>query len=175
MENEEEVKWALVDEAMARQIQSQGEIFLQAQLHCAIASDSRATTMAGLFITLALAALGGGLGYWHETSSLSPLLSGLMSGALLTAAAALAAWSARPINFFFPGNQPKNWFAGRRDALPIMIGGEAENYQRHIDANDRTLGENQTALRCAYWLAIAAPLAGAVAWLIPAICSSFRG
>lgn len=164
--------WVGVSEPMARQILTQAETYLQAQLQSALAADSRATAMAALFVTLALAASGGGLGYWNESGSLSPLLGGLSAGALLTAAAGSAAWAARPINFFFPGNVPDSWMDCRGNDLAAMLGYEAENYGEHIKANDNALGENQRALRRSYGFAIAAPVVGAVAWLLPLICPS---
>ena len=169
---DEGLDWSEVEEPMARQILTQAETYLQSQLQCAIAADGRATSMAALFVTLALAALGAGFGYSNETDKLSPLLAGLASGALLTAAASCAAWAARPIDFFFPGNVPSSWTALRHERLATMLGYEAENLEGHIAANDLALGENQAAIRRAYWLAIAAPLAGAAAWLLPLICSS---
>lgn len=172
---DDEIIWSGVTEPMARQILAQGEAYLQAQLQSAIASDSRATSMSGLFVTLALAAVGAGLGYWQQIASVSPLLSGLTAGGLLTAAAALSAWAGRPIDFFYPGNEPRHWFGNRTGDLVQMLGGEAENYDKHIAINDRALGDSQIALRRAYKLGIAAPIAGAVAWLLPLICLSSRG
>jgi hypothetical protein len=172
---EDGVDWSGVDEKMARQILTQGEIFLSAQLQAALAADARATTMAGLYTTLALATLAGGFGYWDKTSDIAPLLAALVAGSLLAVAAAMAAWAARPIDFYFPGNQPSQWFAGRLNNLVTMIGGEAENYDTRIAYNDARLGENQTAIRRAFIVAIVSPLAGALMWGASSICSSFPG
>lgn len=167
--------WDGVSEPMARQILSQAETYLQAQLQTALAADSRATTMAGLFVTLALAALGGGLGYWDKAGASSPLIAGLIAGGLFTAAAGHAAWAARPIDFYFPGNVPDGWMDCRHAALAPMLGYEAENYGAHINANDIALGANQKALRRSYAFAIAAPLLGAIGWFLPLICSFCPG
>jgi hypothetical protein len=168
----EDEGWSGVSEAMARQILLQAETYLQAQLQLAISADSRATSMASLYVTLTLAVLGGGLGYWHETGAWSPLLAGLVSGGFLTGAAVFAAWAARPVDFYLPGNVPDGWMECRKNELAPMLGYEAENYGTHIDTNNRILGANQDAIRRAYKLAIAAPIAGAIAWLVTFICLS---
>lgn len=166
------IDWSGVTEDMARQIAGQGETFLKAQLQAALAADSRATAMAGLYVTLALAVIAAGLGYWDKTGNSSALWSAALAGGLLVVAAILAAWAARPIEFYYPGNQPGQWFDGRRNDLVTMIGGEAENYDARITYNDERLGENQIAIRRAFGFAIAAPLGGVIGWLLPLICSS---
>jgi len=172
MADDESVDWSGVDEKVARQIYDQGHAFLGAQLQAALAADARATAMAGLYTTLALATLAAGFAYWDKSESLSPLLAGIVAGVFLIAAAIVSAWAARPTDFYFPGNQPSQWFACRKSDLAGLLGGEAENYDERIAYNDDLLGENQRAIRAAFALAIVAPLAGALAWVIPLICLS---
>ena len=172
---EDDIDWSGVSEAMARDIKAQGETFMQCQLQAALAADSRATSMAGLYVSLALATFAAGFGYWDKTENLSPLIAGLASGVLFIAAAILAAWAARPIDFYFPGNQPSQWFPGRLNDLVPMIGGEAENYDERIAYNDERLGENQVAIRRAFTLAIIAPFAGAMGWILPLTCPFYPG
>lgn len=174
-EPNEGVDWTGVSEEMARQIFAQGETFMQAQLQAALAADSRATAMAGIFVTLSLAVLGGSFAYWDSKDSLPILAAGVVAGTLLLASAVAAAWAARPIDFYFPGNQPHQWFPGRMNNLVGMIGGEAENYDARIVFNQERLGENQTAIKVAFWLALAAPLLASTAWIVTmATCSSCR-
>ncbi len=172
MVDDEEITWSGVDQKMALQILKQGETYLAAQLQTALAADARAAALAGLYTTLSLAVFAGGLGYWDKTANLSPLLSAIASGTCLAIAAALSAYSARPIDFYFPGNVPKNWIPYRKASLVPMIGGEAEHCDRSIAANDLQLSKNQLAIRRAYWFAIGAPFVGLAAWLLPLICSS---
>ena len=161
-----EIDWTGVSEDTARQIMAQGETFMQAQLQAAIAADSRATTMAGLYITLALAVLAAGFGYSDITDSNSALLAGLLAGIFLIAAAVFANWSARPCDFYFPGNQPSQWFAVRNIELAQLLGGEAENYEERIVFKDAVLGVNKTALERAHIIAILSPVAGIAGWLL---------
>jgi len=165
------VDWSGVAEPMAREILAQGEKFMQSQLQAALAADSRATSMAGLYITLSLATTAAGAGYWDKAGNISALLACIAAGGSLMAAAILAAWAARPIDFYFPGNQPHQWFPGKMNDIVTMIGGEAENYDERIAYNDERLGENQRAIRRSFMLAIIAPIAGCIGWALPFICS----
>ena len=166
--NEEsvDIDWTGISEDTARQIMAQGETFMQAQLQAAIAADGRATTVAGLYITLALAVLAAGFGYSDNADSNSALLAGLFAGTFLIAAAVFASWSARPCNFYFPGNQPSQWFPVRNVLLTHLLGGEAENYEKRIVFNDAVLSVNKTALERAHIIAIFAPVVGIVGWLL---------
>lgn len=165
-EESDDIDWAGISEDTARQIMAQGETFMQAQLQAAIAADGRATTMSGLYITLALAVLASGFGYWDSAKSSSALLAGLFAGILLIIAAIFASWSARPCDFYFPGNQPSQWFPVRKVPLTHLLGGEAENYEARIVFNEEVLGLNKTALERAHITAIFAPVAGIIGWLL---------
>ena len=70
------IDWANVNLPMAERILTQGELFMSAQLQAALAADSRATTMAGMFITLALAVIAGGVAWGNSRAGLPYLLGG---------------------------------------------------------------------------------------------------
>ncbi len=161
-----EIDWTGVSEDTARQIMAQGETFMQAQLQAAIAADGRATAMAGLYTTLALAVLAAGFGYFDSADSNPALLAGLFAGIFLIVAAVFAHWSARPCDFYFPGNQPAQWFPVRTVALAMLLGGEAENYDERIAFNEAALGTNKLALERAHIIAILSPVAGIAGWLL---------
>jgi hypothetical protein len=160
------VDWSGVSEDMARQIFAQGETFMQAQLQAALAADSRATTTASIFVTLALAVLAGGLGYLDKAGGHPIVVASLIAGGFLLIGSGFAAWAARPIDFYFPGNQPQQWFPGRKTALAIMLGGEAENYDARIAYNEAKLVANHRAIYAAFWFALASPVAGGIAWWV---------
>jgi hypothetical protein len=165
MSEEKGVDWTGVSEKMARQILEQGEKFMAAQLQAALAADSRATSMAGMFVTLALAAIAGGVAWGDGAHGWAYLLGGFVTGGLLLWAAYRAAWAARPIDFYFPGNQPAQWWPNRQSNLVRMLGGEAENYEGRIKYNQEQLERNQGAIKDAFALAIVAPAIGAAVWL----------
>jgi hypothetical protein len=166
------VNWKGVKLEMARQIKAQGEVFLQAQLQSAIASDQRATTMAGICVTLATAVVAGGIAYWDKAQA-GPVLAASFGAALmLIIAAGFAGWSARPVDFFFPGNQPSKWYEIRDADLAYALGGEAENYETHIQVNQAILTANHHAVYVGFWFALASPAVGALVWVTAKIISS---
>ncbi len=77
----------------------------------------------------------------------------------LVGASAFAAFAARPVTFYFSGNQPSQWFQGRRNELAPMLGGEAENYEARIVFNDRCMSSSKRAVDRALMMAVVAPLA----------------
>jgi len=162
--SDEGVDWTGVTEEMAREIKQQGETFLQAQLQAAIASDQRATTMAGVCVTLATAVVAAGIAYWDKSSSIPILLGSFPGGLSLLIAAGYAGRSARPVDFYYPGNQPNKWYEIRGGDLTVALGGEAENYDQHIASNQTILADSREAINIAFWIAIASPVVGGAVW-----------
>jgi hypothetical protein len=148
---------------MARDILAQGELFLQTQFQSAVASDQRATTMAGLLITVSTAIFAGVVTLWDKLTQ-DALNGGLVSAVTLLAAAFAAAWAARPIDFWYPGSRPEQWYHGRTQDSTKMIGGQAENVQMAIEENEAFMAGNQTAIRASFVLALVSPLLGLATW-----------
>lgn len=170
-EPDQGIDWATVNEAMARQIFEQGETFLQSQLQVALASDQRAITIAGIYSAIATAVIAGAIAYWDKTDSLAVLLAGLIGGGWMLAGVGLCVWAARATMFYFPGNHPASWYECAGDSLSECLGGEAENYQTRIDANQLALAGNAKALGWGAFFAASAPLIGAGVWLVSTFCS----
>lgn len=162
--SDDDIDWTGVSEPMVRQISQQAETFMQAQLQAALAADTRAMTMASALVTVATAILAGALAYWDKSGAVSILAGGIVTAMAMLIAAALGVYAARPVNFYFPGNQPGKWFPIRNGDLIEAIGGEAENYAKHIAANDQILETNNNALIAGARLAVASPIAGLVVW-----------
>ena len=158
--------WVGVDEGMARTIMMQGETYLKAQLDISLASDRRAMTLASTFVTLATAVLGASVAYFTQRGTGAVLVGGLITSAAMLAGAAIAFWAGRPINFYAPGSYPSMWWAGRRELLAEMLGGQSENYQIQIEHNEQCLAANARALELGARLATIAPVLGFVAWCI---------
>ncbi|WP_294122088.1 hypothetical protein [Sphingomonas sp.] len=160
---DEGVDWTGVSEPMVRQILAHGDMFLQAQLQSAIASDQRATTLAGMLATLSAAAFAAAVALWGKISVDG--MAGLLTMAIFQLIAALcSAWAARPIDFFIPGSRPEQWYHACKKDLVGMIGGAAEHAQFAIDENEVFMGGNQEALRAGLLLAVTSPLLGALIW-----------
>jgi hypothetical protein len=162
-----DLNWQGYDPEKVREMFNLGQAYLGAQLQTALAADSRAMSMAGLFVTLALAILAAGLGYWQTNKdSWAVLLPALTAAGLLVSAGAQAGWAARPIVFYLPGTHPEQLFKCRGDDLATMLGGQAEIDDRDIRRNERCMAANARAVMRAFWIAVAAPVAAFGVWLI---------
>jgi len=162
-----DLDWSDVSEDMARQILHQGEIHMAAQLQAALASDQRATTSASLFAGFATALLGAVLAYSKAHPSDSALfVGGVVSVAFLVMAAILCFLAARPVNFYWPGNNPVEWFEARDEPLAVALGGEAENYDPRIEANAQFMDNNAKLFMAGALSAVVAPVAGLIVWAL---------
>jgi hypothetical protein len=162
----EGVDWTDVSESMVRQIVQQAETYLQSQFQAGLASDQRAMTIASVLVTVATAAAASALAYWDKTGSLPILAAGLAGATVMLVGAGLGAWAARPVDFYYPGNQPSSWYHCRRGDLVKALGGEAENYEQHIDYNEAILRNNNRAIAWSAKLAIAAPIVAVAVWAV---------
>ncbi len=157
--------WAKVEEGMARQILYQGETYMRAQLQVGLDADKRAMTLASILSAAATAVLAANIVYYNAKSDFGTLLTGFLVSAMMLVASGLCFWTARPRQFFLPGNHPEKWWAVATGKLSEEIGGETENYQDRIVHNDDVLRSNGRVLVTAISIAIAAPVCGIIFWL----------
>ncbi len=101
-----DIDWSGVSLDTVRQIHSEGQVYLCAQLQAAIAADQRAVTMASILAATAAALLAVGLGVYQIAKDGPTLSACVAAAAMLLLAAACGVWAARPIAFWFPGNTP---------------------------------------------------------------------
>jgi hypothetical protein len=167
MTEENGIEWASVSPEMARQILDQAETFMQAQLQAGIAADQRAITAASIFAAVSSALIGGSLAYWSagDAPETSMVAAGLVSGITMSLAAYGCFFSASPSAFYYPGNQPENWWEVVGDDLTVAIGGECENYQSHIKKNELLLEKNACIFKWSMGAALAAPILALFTWL----------
>lgn len=158
-----DIDWRGTDEKMVREIYSQAQAFSQAQLQSALASDQRAMTFAAILVTLSAAGVAAAAALYEKLPHDALIGIGVMAFTLLIAAT-FAAWAARPIDFFYPGSRPEEWYENRKEDFVEMLGGAAERTQTVIDENERFMDGNQEAIRAALILAIFSPIFGAVFW-----------
>lgn len=162
------VDWAKVDDEIARQIVRHGELQVQAQLQTALAADQRSMTFSAVMAALTTLALGAALAILSdETPTRDVGIPMLVVGTVFVLSLFFAVLSARPIEFVFPGNHPKQLYENAAYlAGPISenLGTDAENYQTTIEANEKRMKKNARLLLCAYWLSFAAPILGALTW-----------
>jgi hypothetical protein len=72
------------------------------------------------------------------------------------------------VDFFFCGTYPHAWMTNGILAGQVYTAmlGQAQNAQTYIDANERVLAENARHMQLAMYLTVAAPLVGAITWLV---------
>lgn len=170
MAENEGVDWSDVPEEMARQIMTQGETYMQAQLQVALASDQRAITAASIFAAIGTAVIAAALGYWSSEGDVAILVAGVLAGLCTFAGCASCLWAARAVKFYSPGNHPSQWFDGRHGSLAVMMGGEAENYQGCIQKNEERLAANARSLDRGFRLVLLAPLLALASWALLTFC-----
>lgn len=160
--DKKELKWGNVREDMAERIFSQAEKFLDSQLKVAIESDKKAISTSSILTGFATAIIGGGFAFFANSKSggVQLLLSAITAGGLLYLASCVAFWAARPVNFYFPGAYPNDWWPCRKAKLNDALIGEAQNYQERIEHNEKQIDSSAAALLRATKIALCAPIAG---------------
>ena len=92
--------------AWLKEIIRQGELRLQCQLQAAIAADARA----GVLASIQAAASAALIVFGAQSDIVGTVEAAAYSAAApLFIGALMSAWSARPVAFFFPGLEPKDW------------------------------------------------------------------
>lgn len=152
--------------AMAERVLQQGELFLQAQLDSALASDQRAMTTAAFFASVAAAITAGVIAYWDNSAEFAVLIAGLSGAMIMAIGACVCLWAARPVDFYFPGTHPACWEGVIHLPLNEVLWGEAQNYQDNIEKNAALLEKNGKVLYRGAMLAAASPLVAIALWLL---------
>lgn len=163
-----ELNWGHVRQEMAEKILSQAEKFLDSQLKVAIEGDKRAINMANILTGFATAIIGGGFAFFAsgKAGGVSLLAGAATASCLLYLASCVAFWAARPVDFYFPGAYPSNWWGCRKSKLNDALIGEAQNYQERIEHNEKQIDLNAIATLRATKIALCAPVIGSLVLVI---------
>ena len=153
----DKIEWNTVEPEVVDFVFYQAEKNLEAQLQAGIASDARAISAASILVGLSGVIIAASLGYWVAHPEISILLTGIVSGFFFLLAAYQCFRAAKPIDFYFPGNQPAEWYQCLGDPLNNSKGGEVENYQEMISENQTALDSAADFLINGMRLAIATP------------------
>ena len=158
-------------EPVLAEIVREGEMQVQAQLQTSLAADSRALTISGSCLTAATALLGVAAALSKSATPDLPLIvvSGTL-GIVLIVSAGLAMYSARPVSFDFPGNDPAKWAPaywhvkpGPRPSLRRARLDQAKTLQEIIEGNRRAIAKNALFLGVALWFIYGGSLIAGVA------------
>jgi hypothetical protein len=158
--------WEKTSPEVTNFVFEQATKYLSTQLTTGIAADQRATSAAATFSGFAGAILAAAIGYYSAKPDVAILLSGLVTGFAFVIAAGCSFYSARPVDFNYPGNDPTNWYNSLSDPIFESMGIEAENYSAAIADNEAILDNNAKWLMAAFWAAAIAPIAGVAVFLV---------
>lgn len=141
----------------------EGEQCLLGTVQLALAADQRGTTITGVFGAGAVALLAGAATIAEGQQS---LLSAFLSAAtVLFTAALLTAWSARPVDFYVPGYEPRLLSQCGGD-LNWMLRCSSADVQNRIDQNRRVLIRASRHFNAGIILAAVSPFSGIAGYLL---------
>lgn len=163
---DEDFDWSGVEPEVTDFVFLQAERYLESQLQSGLAADSRAITASSILVGLATAALTGAAGLILSNGSATAYLSAFVLGLGFSLAACMCFLAGKPINFFPPGNHPKQWYGALFEPLNNSKGAEIENYQEMIIDNETALDDSAKWLSRGIKVAILSPLAALVSFLV---------
>ena len=155
------------------ELHRQAEACLDGTVQVAIAADTRATTLAGIFGGGSVALLAGAatiVAGGNPDKFHALLVSALVAAGAWFVAAMLCAWSGKPRDFFLGGYEPR-LFAKSATDVTWMLRYATEDMQVRIDHNRTTLASNARVLRWGFYIAILGVLAS-VGWFLFATWSA---
>ena len=155
-------RWDSVKPEMLDFVFEQADKHLAAQLTMGIASDARAISIASIFIGFSGVIVAATTGYWAAIPSCLVLAVGISIGVTLFIAALCCFWAARPVDFYYPGNQPDNWYDVLSSDLTESKAFEIENYDQIISENAKILATNAKWLAAGFIAASLSPVIGVV-------------
>lgn len=161
------------DLEMVKQVVDEGQAFLDGQLKIAISADQRASVLAGVFATSGAAVIAALISLTTikepPFAKVYPLyVAGFFTSVMFVGAAALCVYAIFPVKFRLPGNHPASWEADLESGrdLKASLCETLNNIQKDIVENDTVIERNASLFRRGAAIGIAAPVVGAVAWLL---------
>ena len=137
------------------EILREAECHLQAQLTSGLAADQRAMSFVAL-LTVATVFVAGAGGALLSADQPSPALGWLCMGlsAVLVVAMFFGILSARPVSFYFAGNNPAHWEHIITKKVPChkSLAQQAAHYSQMIHSNNRRLRANAIMMTIAIWI-----------------------
>lgn len=153
------------DATVLKELVHQGEVCLSDTVRLAIAADSRATTLCGIFGAAGVALLAAAAAnFSSQHSERAFIAAALVAGILFIFASAVAAFAARPADFHVGGDQPQR-LANVTDALS-QLRYIAIDFQMRIDKNRAAMELSAARTNRALYLAGSAVLGGAIVFIV---------
>jgi hypothetical protein len=153
------------DGDVLKELVHQGEVCLSDTVRLAIAADARATTLCGIFGAAGVALLAAAAANFASPHGEGAfIVAAIVAGVLFIFASALAAFAARPADFFAGGDEPRR-LANVTDALS-QLRYIATDFQMRIDANRVAMGRSATRVTLALCVAGLAIIGAAAAFIV---------
>jgi hypothetical protein len=128
-----------------KEIIREGEAFLEAQLKAGLAADQRAMAVVTMSSAIGAILIAGTVSFiaakvviWPHVLAVVPMFIGLFV-AMFSALSA-----AKPVTFYYTGNNPKFWVQDvvKKQTLLVSLAGQAANYAKGISLNKNVLDDN---------------------------------
>jgi hypothetical protein len=153
------------DPNVLKELVHQGEVCLSDTVRLAIAADSRATTFCGIFGAAGVALLAAAAANFASQHGESAFIAGAFAaGLLFIVASVVAAFAARPTDFFAGGDQPGR-LANVLEPLS-QLRYIAIDFQMRIDKNRAAMERSAVRTNRSLYLAGSAVLGGAIVFII---------
>lgn len=153
------------DASVLRELVHQGEICLSDTVRLAIAADARANTLCGIFGAAGVALLAAAAANFSSQHGERAFMTAAIVAALLfICASGLAAFAARPTNFFAGGDQPRRLMSVTDPIAQLRY--IATDFQMRIDANRVAMERSAARVNSALGVARLAIVSAAVAFII---------
>jgi hypothetical protein len=153
------------DAGVLKELVHQGEVCLSDTVRLAIAADARANTLCGIFGAAGVALLAAAAAnFASQHGERAFVVATTVAGSLFIFASAVAAFAARPIDFFAGGDQPRR-LANVMETLP-QLQHIAADFQMRIDKNRAAMERSAARTMWALYLAGTAVLGGVVAFIV---------
>lgn len=157
------------EQPIVEKVIADAESFLHSQLTSGIAADQRAFVYSG-FLSAAVAALvAGAASLLQATEPDWQLIAlALSEGFILLVALFLAILSARPVTFWYAGNEPSNWAEDVKNCRPYheCLMELAPILEERIVKNHVTLKKNSRLMHFALWIAFGGILLGLLLFFV---------
>lgn len=157
MHDNEDNKLLLIKEACRN-----GENRISAQITIATSADQRATILAGIYVAASVGIIAALATYQHECRTIPIKLMCFSASLVFIISSMLCIISTFPVEFWLPGNDPKEWEIDIEKNTPIAeaIHEQASYFDNEIKQNNATMKKNAKMFKIGALMGILAPIIG---------------
>ena len=161
--------WKSGDKDLIQEALRQADLRIENQVRLAISADQRAAVLAAIYTAASTVLAAGIITMVADGHIIWPIITGGgIAAVLFFIGAASCIYTSRPVNFHVAGNDPKNWYNDINEGkdLKVALGEVAQHLQEGISENRKIIERNAKFYWAGARLGIAAPLVGAIIWMV---------